>query len=124
SSSWRAFNPTAMPSPPWTAFWASTPITMTRRTRHCEVSRPADELERMVRSFGRIPLSRLAAAGRRMRSELFGGHDPQLADGGVAGAGDHVGDAVGDVPGGDVPGGDVPGGEDLGLLVEGVDHLV
>jgi hypothetical protein len=49
-----------------------------------------------------------------MRSDLVGGHDPQLADGGVAGAGDHVGDAVGDVL----------GGEDLGLLVEGVDHLV
>jgi hypothetical protein len=25
-----------------------------------------------------------------MRSDLVGGHDPQLADGGVAGAGDHV----------------------------------
>ena len=44
-----------------------------------------------------------------MRSDLVGGHDPQLADGGVAGAGNHVGDAVGDVL----------GGEDLGLLVEG-----
>lgn len=51
---------------------------------------------------------------QRLRSDLVGGHDPQLADGGVAGAGDHVGDAVGDVF----------GGEDLGLLVEGVDHLV
>jgi hypothetical protein len=40
-------------------------------------------------------------------------HDPQLADGRVAGSGDHVGDAVGDVL----------GGEDLCLLVEGVDHL-
>src|SRR5215207_9162908 len=49
-----------------------------------------------------------------MWSDLVGGHDPQLADGGVAGAGDHVGDAVGDLL----------GGEDLGLLVEGVDHLV
>ena len=56
----------------------------------------------------------LVLAGQRMRSDLVGGHDPQLADGGVAGAGDHVGDAVGDVL----------GGEDLGLLVEGVDHLV
>jgi hypothetical protein len=44
-----------------------------------------------------------------MRSELIGGHDPQLADGGVAGPGDHVGDTVGDVL----------GREDLGLLVEG-----
>jgi hypothetical protein len=42
---------------------------------------------------------RLVSAGQRMRSELVGGHDPQLADGGVAGAGDHVGDAVGDVVG-------------------------
>ena len=41
---------------------------------------------------------------------LVGGHDPQFADGRVAGAGDHVGDAVGDVL----------GGKDLGLLVEGV----
>ena len=45
-----------------------------------------------------------------MWSDLVGGHDPQLGDGGVAGAGDHVGDAVGDVF----------GGEDLGLLVKGI----
>ena len=56
----------------------------------------------------------LVLAGQRMRSDLVGGHDPQLADGGVAGAGDHVGDTVGDVL----------GGEDLGLRIEGVDHLV
>src|SRR5215211_4227596 len=49
-----------------------------------------------------------------MRSDLVGGHDPQLADGGMARAGDHVGDAVGDLL----------GGEDLGLFEEGVDHLV
>jgi len=49
-----------------------------------------------------------------MRSDLVGWHDPQLADRGCGGAGDHVGDAVGDVV----------GGEDLGLLVDGVDHLV
>jgi hypothetical protein len=42
-----------------------------------------------------------------MRSELFGGHDPRLADGSVPGRG--VGDAVGDVS----------GGEDLGLLEAG-----
>jgi len=48
------------------------------------------------------------------RSGLVGGHDPQFADGGVPGAGDHVGDAVGDVL----------RRQDLGLLVEGVDHLV
>src|SRR6266581_1983216 len=40
---------------------------------------------------------RVVLAGKRLRSGLVGGHDPQLADGGVAGAGDHVGDAVGDV---------------------------
>src|SRR5580704_7820639 len=57
---------------------------------------------------------RLVLAGKRLRSDLVGGHDPQLADGGVAGAGDHVSDAVRDVL----------RGEDLGLLVEGVDHLV
>src|SRR6266540_5695946 len=72
-----------------------------------------------LRAVGRRPgisvgWDGLVLAGQRMWSELFGGHDPQLADGGVAGAGDHVGDAVGDVL----------GGEDLGLLVEGVDHLV
>ena len=49
-----------------------------------------------------------------MWSDLVGRHDPQFTDRGVAGAGDHVGDAVGDVL----------GGEDLGLLVERVDHLV
>jgi hypothetical protein len=36
-----------------------------------------------------------------MGSALFGGHDPQLADGGVAGTGDHVADAIGDVLGGE-----------------------
>jgi hypothetical protein len=56
----------------------------------------------------------LVSAGPQMLSELFGGHDPQLADGGVPGTGDHVGDAVGDVL----------GSEYLGLFVEGVDHLV
>ncbi|MDH6110122.1 hypothetical protein P3T36_005848 [Kitasatospora sp. MAP12-15] len=44
---------------------------------------------------------------------LVGRHDPQFADGGMAGTGDHVGDAVGDVL----------GGEDLDLLVEAVDRL-
>ena len=34
------------------------------------------------------------------RSDLVRRHDPQLADGGVAWAADHVGDAVGDVLGG------------------------
>jgi hypothetical protein len=34
-----------------------------------------------------------------VRSDLVGGHDPELADGGVAWSGDHVGDAVGDVLG-------------------------
>jgi hypothetical protein len=48
-----------------------------------------------------------------MRSNLVGGHDPQLADGDVAGASDHVGDTVCDVL----------GSEDLGLLIERVDHL-
>jgi len=46
-------------------------------------------------------------------SGLVGGHDPQLADGGVAWPSDHVGDSVGDVL----------GPEDLGLLIEGVDDL-
>src|SRR6266567_7012370 len=54
-------------------------------------------------------VSALVSACPRMRSELFGGHDPQLGDGGVAGAGAHVGDAVGDVL----------GGEDIGLVVGG-----
>src|SRR5438876_7475716 len=48
-----------------------------------------------------------------MWSGLVGRHDPQLTDGRVAGAGDHVGDAVCDVL----------GGEDLCPLVERVDHL-
>src|ERR1700733_6212480 len=43
----------------------------------------------------------LVLAGKRFRSDLVGGHDPQLADGGVAGAGGYVCDAVGDVLGGD-----------------------
>src|SRR5438128_4309021 len=56
-----------------------------------------------------------SACGRcRMRSDLVGWHDPQLADGGVPGAGDHVDDTVCDVL----------GGKDLRLLVEGVDHLL
>src|SRR5215207_5540972 len=50
---------------------------------------------------------------RVRQSGLVGGHDPQLADGGMARAGDHVGDSVGDVL----------GGEDLGLLEERLDQL-
>lgn len=57
---------------------------------------------------------RRGAAAMRMQSDLVGGHEPPFADGGVAGAGDHVSDAVGDVF----------GREDLGLPVEEVDHLV
>ena len=51
--------------------------------------------------------------GPLMRSDLVGGHDPELADGGVARSGDHVGEAVGDVL----------GSQHLGRLVEGVDLL-
>jgi hypothetical protein len=54
------------------------------------------------------PMARLLTGPRGSRittADLAGGHDPQFADGGVAGAGDHVGDVL--------------GGEDLGLLVEG-----
>ena len=51
----------------------------------------------------------LRASGRR--SDLVGGHDPELADGAVTGSGDHVGDAVGDVF----------GVQDLGGGVEVVD---
>jgi hypothetical protein len=51
---------------------------------------------------GDLP-SAARTAGRRAstgsRLHLVGGHDPQLADGGMAGPGDHVGDAVGDVLG-------------------------
>jgi hypothetical protein len=52
--------------------------------------------DRAARGAGGL---RVVLAGKRLRSDLVGGHDPQLADGGVAGAGDHVGDAVGDVLG-------------------------
>src|SRR6476661_1808418 len=52
-------------------------------------------------------------SGRFEASGLVGGHDPELADGGVPGPGDHVGHAVGDVL----------GDEDLRLLIEGVDHF-
>ena len=51
--------------------------------------------------------------GAHWRSHLCGRHDPEFSDGGVSGAGDHVGDAVGNIL----------GGKNLGLLVEGVDHL-
>src|SRR6266540_73549 len=78
------------------------------------IMEPATERRLPNRVGTRSGRLRLVSAGKRLRSDLVGGHDPQLADGGVAGAGDHVGDAVGDVL----------GGEDLGLLVEGVDHLV
>src|SRR6266568_3302622 len=38
-----------------------------------------------------------AKRARTKRSHLCGRHNPQLADRGVSGAGDHVGDAVGDI---------------------------
>jgi 4-carboxymuconolactone decarboxylase len=61
--------------------------------------------------FRSPPSLRAAQAANRevpLRSGLAGGHSQYFADGGVAGAGDHVDDAVRDIL----------GGEHLGLLID------
>jgi hypothetical protein len=65
---------------------------LVRRSRRCPSA--ADRLSIRLagaQEVGSVSgVNALVSAGPRMRSELFGGHDPQLADGGVAGAGTSV----------------------------------
>ena len=63
----------------------------------------------MARGSRQVP----SGSGHGGESRLVGGHHPELTDGGVAGPGDHEGDAVRDVL----------GYEGLGGCVEGVDLL-